>query len=126
MFFGGGREWVCSRARGEALEIAIGTGRNISFYHEDVQLTGIELSPKMIEIARHRVRELGIEADLRVSDAQNLPFPNTSFDTVVATLVLCPIPDSHRAVTEDRRYTPARDKVRSEINASFARRSRRE
>jgi hypothetical protein len=30
------------------LEIAIGTGRNISFYHEDVQLTGIELSPKMI------------------------------------------------------------------------------
>jgi hypothetical protein len=39
--FGGGREWVCSRARGEVLEIAVGTGRNFPFYPRDVRLTGI-------------------------------------------------------------------------------------
>ena len=98
--FGDGREWVCSRARGEVLEIAVGTGRNLPFYPEDVRLTGIELSPKMLDIAHHRARELGREADLRVGDAQNLPFPDASFDTVVATLALCTIPDDRRAVAE--------------------------
>jgi ubiquinone/menaquinone biosynthesis C-methylase UbiE len=101
--FGGGRKWVCSRARGEVLEIAVGTGRNLPFYPGDVRLTGIELSPEMLSIARRRVGELGREADLRVGDAQNLPFPDASFDTVVATLALCTIPDDRRAVVEAAR-----------------------
>ncbi len=98
-----GREWVCSRARGEVLEIAVGTGRNLYFYPTEIHLTGIELSPKMLEIARRRARESGIEADLSVGDAQNLPFPDASFDTVVATLALCTIPDDRRAVAEAAR-----------------------
>ncbi len=101
--FGGGREWVCSRARGEVLEIAAGTGRNLPFYPRELRLTVVELSPEMLEIARHRARDLGVEADLRVGDAQDLPFPDTSFDTVVATLALCTIPDDRRAVTEAAR-----------------------
>ncbi|MDQ3860452.1 MAG: methyltransferase domain-containing protein, partial [Actinomycetota bacterium] len=63
---GAGREWVCSRALGEVLEIGVGTGRNLYFYPTEVHLTGVELSPKMLEIARRRARESGIEADLRV------------------------------------------------------------
>jgi ubiquinone/menaquinone biosynthesis C-methylase UbiE len=102
-FFGDGREWACSRARGEVLEIAIGTGRNLPFYPADVRLTGIELSPKMLDIARRRADEGGIEADLRVGDAQNLPFPDVSFDMVVATLALCTITDDRRAVAEAAR-----------------------
>jgi ubiquinone/menaquinone biosynthesis C-methylase UbiE len=101
--FGGGREWVCSQVRGEILEVAVGTGRNLPFYPEGVRLTGIELSPKMLDIARRRAGELGREADLRVGDAQNLPFPDASFDTVVATLALCTIPDDRRAVAEAAR-----------------------
>lgn len=103
VFFGGGREWVCSRARGEILEIAPGTGRNFPFYSKDVSLTGVELSPKMLSIARRRAHELGIEADLRPGDVQNLPFPDASFDTVIATLALCTIPDERRAVAEAAR-----------------------
>ena len=99
-FFGGGREWVCSRARGEVLEIAAGTGRNLLFYPVQVRLTLVELSSEMLEIARHRARNLGAEADLHVGDAQDLPFPDASFDTVVATLALCTIPDDRRAVIE--------------------------
>ena len=102
-FFGGGREWVCSHARGEVLEIAPGTGRNLPFYPEDVRLTAVELSPRMLAIARGQARELGVEADLRSGDAQDLPFKSASFDTVVATLALCTIPDDHRAVVEAAR-----------------------
>ena len=98
--FGGAREWVCSQARGEVLEIAVGTGRNFPFYPEGVRLTGIELSPKMLDLARRRARELGRDADLRVGDAHNLPFSDASFDTVVVTLALCTIPDDRRALAE--------------------------
>ena len=89
--------------QGEILEIAVGTGRNLPFYPKDARLTGIEPSPKMLAIARQRARELDIEGDLRVGDAQNLPFPDASFDTVVATLALCTIPDDGRAVAEAAR-----------------------
>jgi ubiquinone/menaquinone biosynthesis C-methylase UbiE len=100
VFFGGGREWVCSRARGEVLEIAVGTGQNLPLYPEVVRLTGIELSPLMLTVARRRAREERLEADLRVGDAQDLQFPNASFDSVVATLALCTVPDDRRAVAE--------------------------
>jgi ubiquinone/menaquinone biosynthesis C-methylase UbiE len=101
--FGGAREWVCSQARGEVLEIAVGTGRNFPFYPEGVRLSGIELSPKMLDLARRRARELGRDADLRVGDAHNLPYPDASFDTVVVTLALCTIPDDRRALAEAAR-----------------------
>ncbi len=103
LLFGGGREWVCSRTRGDVLEMALGTGRNLPFYPEGVRLTGIELSPEMLGVARDRAGRLGIEADLRPGDAQRLDFPDASFDSVVFTLALCTIPDAARAVAEARR-----------------------
>lgn len=98
--FAGGREWVCSRAAGRVLEVAIGTGRNLPFYPPEVTLTGIELSPAMLAIARQRATELGREVDLREGDAQALPFEAGSFDTAVCTLSLCAIPDHGKAIAE--------------------------
>jgi ubiquinone/menaquinone biosynthesis C-methylase UbiE len=98
--FGGGREWVCSRATGSVLEVAIGTGRNLPFYSAGVQITGIELSPAMLAIARRRACDLGIEADLRDGDAEALPFADNSFDTAVCALSLCTIPDPAQAIAE--------------------------
>ena len=103
VLFEDGREWVCSRASGEVLEVAAGTGRNFPFYPEEVRLTGIDLSPAMLEIARKRADELGVDADLREGDAQELPFPDASFDTVVCTLSLCNIPDDRKAIVEMKR-----------------------
>ncbi len=103
VLFGDGRSWVCSQARGEVLEIAVGTGLNLRHYPEDVKLTGIDLSPAMLEIARQRARELGRDVDLRVGDAQELDFPDERFDTLVCTLSLCTIPDDRRAVVEAKR-----------------------
>jgi ubiquinone/menaquinone biosynthesis C-methylase UbiE len=100
ILFKGGREWACSRAQGKVLEIAVGTGRNLSHHRDDIQLTGIELSPQMLEIAKQRATELGREADFRLGDAQALDFPDASFDSVVCTLALCTIPDDRAAVAE--------------------------
>ena len=100
LFFGDGRAWACSQARGQVLEIAIGTGLNLPFYPADVELTGIEISPAMLEIARRRAKSLGREVKLVVGDAQALPFSDQSFDTVVCTIALCSIPDDRQAVAE--------------------------
>jgi ubiquinone/menaquinone biosynthesis C-methylase UbiE len=96
--FGGGREWVCSRARGDVLEVAVGTGLNLPFYQPDVRLTAVDLSSAMLDMARARAAGLGREVDLREADAQLLPFPDASFDTVVCTLSLCNIPDPQAAI----------------------------
>jgi ubiquinone/menaquinone biosynthesis C-methylase UbiE len=98
--FGDGRQWVCAQATGEVLEVAIGTGRNLPYYTEGIRLTGIEFSPAMLDLARRRADELGLQVDLCVGDAQALDLPDASFDTVVCTLSLCAIPDDRRAVAE--------------------------
>ena len=100
LLFAGGRDWVCGQATGEVLEIAIGTGRNLPHYPSDVRLTGVELSPAMLDVARARARGLVRDVDLRVGDAQALDFADDSFDTVVCTLSLCTIPDERAAVAE--------------------------
>jgi ubiquinone/menaquinone biosynthesis C-methylase UbiE len=97
------RQWACSRASGETLEVAIGTGLNLPFYPDAVRLTGIDLSPAMLGIARDRASNLGRTVDLREADAHALPFPDASFDTVVCTFSLCAIPDEHLAVAEMKR-----------------------
>jgi ubiquinone/menaquinone biosynthesis C-methylase UbiE len=103
VLFADGREWACSQARGEVLEIAVGTGRNLAHYPAGTRLTGIELSPEMLAIARRRATDLGIDVDLRVGDAQALEFADDSFDTVIITLALCTIPHDRGAVREVRR-----------------------
>jgi len=100
VLFGDGRAWVCSQARGRVLELACGTARNLPYYGSDVELTGIELSPEMLAIARQRAQELGHPADLRLGDVQQLDFSDESFDTVTCTLGFCTIPDTRAAASE--------------------------
>ena len=80
-------------ASGQVLEVAIGTGRNLPFYPRGIQLTGIDFSPAMLDIARGRAAGLGIDVTLIEADAQHLPFADHRIDTVVCTLALSSIPD---------------------------------
>jgi ubiquinone/menaquinone biosynthesis C-methylase UbiE len=73
--FADSRAWVCAQATGHTLEVAVGTGLNLPFYPADVELTGIDFSPAMLGIARHRAGQLGRAVDLREADALALPFP---------------------------------------------------
>ena len=52
--FGDSRAWICSQATGDTLEVAIGTGLNLPLYPPGVRLTGIDLSPAMLDIAKQR------------------------------------------------------------------------
>ena len=102
-WFGGGREWLGERTRGRVLEVAIGTGRNLPHYPAGAAVTGIEVSPAMLAIARQRAAGLGRDADLQEGDAERLPFADASFDTVVCALSLCTIPNPAAAIGEMNR-----------------------
>jgi ubiquinone/menaquinone biosynthesis C-methylase UbiE len=97
---GDGRAWACSLTVGAVLEVAIGTGRNLPFYPRDRRLTGIDVTPAMLSVARARARDLGVPVALLLADAQALPFGEASFDNVVCTLALNAIPDDRAAVAE--------------------------
>jgi ubiquinone/menaquinone biosynthesis C-methylase UbiE len=96
----GGRRWACGGARGETLEIGIGTGFNLPLYSPDVELTAIDLTPEMLERARARATDIGRSVDLQEGDATRLAFADASFDTVISTLTLCTIPSPEAAVRE--------------------------
>jgi len=85
------------------LEVGVGTGINMPYYPPGMQLTAIDLSPRMLERARLRAQKLDVVVDLREADAQALPFPGGSFETVVATCVFCSVPDPVLGLRELRR-----------------------
>jgi ubiquinone/menaquinone biosynthesis C-methylase UbiE len=89
------------------LEVAIGTGRNLPFYPRGLQLTAIDFSPAMLDIARDRAAALGIDVALIEADAQHLPFADDQFDAVVCTLALSSIPDPAAAINEMHRVLRA-------------------
>ncbi|MFL5766424.1 MAG: class I SAM-dependent methyltransferase [Actinomycetota bacterium] len=97
------RRWIASRARGDALDVGVGTGLNLPHYGNDVVLTGVDLSPAMLAQARRRAEQLGRPVTLHEADAQSLPFGDGAFDTVVFGLCLCSIPNDRLAVAEGAR-----------------------
>ena len=102
-WFSGGRQWLGERARGRILEVAVGTGRSLPCYPADATVTGIEISPAMLAIARQRATDLDRDVTLREADAEHLPFDDASFDTVTCALALCTIPSPAAAIGEMQR-----------------------
>lgn len=97
------RRRVLSRARGRVLEVGIGIGLSLEHYPPDIDLVGIDISPKMLERARKRAERMGIPVALEEADVEALPFEDAVFDTVTATCVFCSVGDPVRGLEEVRR-----------------------
>lgn len=98
------RTMLWERVQGpRVLEIGVGTGKNMPSYHKGWQITAIDLSPRMLEQAKRRAEREHVEVDLRLGDAQALPFADASFDTVIATFVFCSVPDPVQGLREAAR-----------------------
>ena len=74
------------------LEVGVGTGKNMPYYPQGAQISGIDISERMLARAGERAQSLGLEVDLRQMDSQHLEFPDDSFDAAVATFVFCSVP----------------------------------
>jgi ubiquinone/menaquinone biosynthesis C-methylase UbiE len=95
------RRAVLGQARGHTLEIGAGTGLNLPYYPDTV--SGLVVTePVEAMAARLARRAAKQDAAIRVvsAPAEDLPFADDSFDTVVSTMVLCTVPDPERAIAE--------------------------
>jgi SAM-dependent methyltransferase len=88
---------------GDVLEIGPGGGPNLRFFSPAVRWVGVEPNPYLHDYLRAEAARQGRQVDLRLGSVDALPAADTSLDAVVSTLVLCSVPDQHRALAEIRR-----------------------
>ncbi|CDX00885.1 class I SAM-dependent methyltransferase [Desulfitobacterium hafniense] len=105
------RKTILNQVEGKILEVGVGTGKNLAYYPPNSNITGIDLSPGMLAKARDKARKLQIPARLLEMDAQDLQFPENSFDTVVATCVFCSVPDPISGLKEIKRVCKPGGKI---------------
>lgn len=95
------RRELLAEAKGRVLEIGAGTGANLGLYPDAVtELVAVEPDPHMAKRLREKLHDSAAAATVVEAPAERMPFDDASFDTAVATLVLCTVPDPAAAIAE--------------------------
>ncbi|NOX92823.1 MAG: class I SAM-dependent methyltransferase [Gammaproteobacteria bacterium] len=91
------RKWrpaLVGDLRGKVLEAGVGTGRNLEYYHQDVELLGIELNEYMLRKAERRKARARCNVKLINEDATVMSsIPSSQFDWIFSTFMCCVMPD---------------------------------
>jgi SAM-dependent methyltransferase len=97
-------EWV-PRARGDVLEIGIGSGLNLRFYSTQVQhIYGVDPSAELQQMARKRTADSPLPVEFILQSAEEaLPIPDKTIDTILMTWTLCSISDPGKALHHMKR-----------------------
>ncbi len=98
-------------ARGRVLELGSGTGINFPLYNNVEQVIAVEPSQHMIQQSTVKQKLGFVPIKVINASAENLPFEDNTFDTVVATLVFCTIPNVNRAIQELKRVCKPNGKI---------------
>ena len=78
----------------------VGSGLDISFLASDACYVGTDLTPAMLDRARHRAQDYPLNISFQVADSHALPFETNSFDAVVMHLILAVVPQPDLALQE--------------------------
>ncbi|MEQ1876571.1 MAG: class I SAM-dependent methyltransferase [Bdellovibrionia bacterium] len=106
-------ELVDTKPGHRILEVGVGTGLSLPLYPKDVKVVGIDISPHMLEKARELVKEedlTQVEA-LEVMNAEDMSFPDNSFDSVVAMYVATVVPSPKKFVDEMKRVCKPKGRI---------------
>lgn len=102
---------LLKNASGKVLELGSGTGINFPLYRSVESVTAIEPSTFMIEKSLSKKEKAVVPLKIIHASAEELPFREHSFDTVVGTLVFCTIPNVEKAITEMKRVCKPGGKI---------------
>jgi ubiquinone/menaquinone biosynthesis C-methylase UbiE len=98
------RRSAVDMARGVVLEVGVGSGLNLPLYGRVVDnIFAVDPSPELIRLAGKRSADAPVPISLFQASAEELPFTNAVFDTVLMTWTLCSIPHPAAALIEIRR-----------------------
>lgn len=101
--YGTRKRKMFSGLKGTVLEIGPGTGINLRYYPENIHWIGVEPNRFMHRHIEAKANKNGMQIELRNSRAERLDLPDESIDAVIATLVLCSVPDLNQVLSEVRR-----------------------
>ncbi|HZY05756.1 MAG TPA: class I SAM-dependent methyltransferase [Anaeromyxobacteraceae bacterium] len=102
------RRWLAGGARGRALDLGCGTGRNLPLLPAGVRAVAVDPFPQNLRAARRRAPRVPLVR----ARAESLPFRTGAFDTVVSGLVFCSVSDPALALAEARRVLAPRGALR--------------
>ena len=105
------RRRLLRHASGNVLEVAVGTGQNLTYYPPDCRIIAVDVSREMLNVARQRAAKLSMDMSFLLADAEALPFPDKTFDTVVSSLTACTFPNPVAALQEMARVCRTDGKV---------------
>ena len=106
------RESLWSHVAGrEVLEVGVGTGKNLRYYPDNVRVTAVDFSRRMMERAVRRARTTVDETRFLRTDAQHMAFADGTFDAAVTTFVFCSVPDPVLGLREIKRVVRRGGKV---------------
>ena len=105
------RNDLINKASGQVLELGAGTGINFPLYKNVKSVTAIEPNSFMIEQSIINQKKAIVPIRIIQAGAEKLPFENNSFDTVIATLVFCTIPNVEDALNEMHRICKPNGKI---------------
>ena len=105
------RRRLLGRVSGTVLEVAVGTGKNLSFYPHASRVIAVDFSREMLKVARRRSEKLPVECNFLLADAEALPFANESIGTVVTSLSSCTFPNPVAALDEISRVCKPEGRV---------------
>lgn len=95
---------LLNEAQGKCLEIGIGTGLNLKFYPSHIsEIAAVDFNPGMAAQLKVKHSNHRIKINFSLSDAENLPYEDETFDTVISTLTFCSISNLPRALSEVKR-----------------------
>ncbi len=89
--------------KGNILEVGVGTGANFEYYPIDVNVTGIDFSPKMLEKAKEKIPISKAAITLKEMNIEQIDFPDNTFDVVISSCVFCSVPNPIEGFKEIRR-----------------------
>lgn len=96
---------------GKVLEVGVGTGKNIEYYPDDIDITAIDFSCRMLRRAKDKAEALNKSVTLLHMDAQQMNFADDAFDMIFTTCVFCSVPDPVRGLQEMRRVCKPGGKI---------------
>lgn len=85
------------------VELGAGAGANVRYLRGGTKLVAVEPNPFMHEPLARRARAHGVELEIVVAGAEQMPFPDASVDAVISSLVLCSVKDVDAVLAEVRR-----------------------
>lgn len=96
------REKVVPRARGQILEVGIGSGLNLQFYDPTKvsKVWGLDPAPAITRMAEKAARSVPFEVEFIGLPGDEIPLEDDSIDTVLVTYTLCTIPDTNAALRQ--------------------------